>query len=57
MSSFNRFATFFFAILLASKGVVQLSGFVSSQVDINKAVQVARSVPGVVSVKNALRLK
>jgi hyperosmotically inducible protein len=39
------------------KGVVQLSGFVSSQADINKAVEVARSVPGVTSVKNAMRLK
>jgi len=39
------------------KGVVQLSGFVSSQADINKAVEVARSVPGVKSVKNAMRLK
>ena len=103
MRSFNRFATFFFAIVLASvlgcasttkqegtgeyvddtvlttkvkaaifnepslksaeinvetfKGVVQLSGFVSSQANIDKAVQVARSVPGVDSVKNAMRLK
>ncbi len=39
------------------KGVVQLSGFVNSQADINKAVQVTRGVPGVVSVKNAMRLK
>ena len=39
------------------KGVVQLSGFVSSQANIDKAVQVARSVPGVESVKNAMRLK
>ncbi len=103
MRSFNRFATFFFIIALASilgcastakqegtgeyvddtvltgkvkaaifnepslssaeinvetfKGVVQLSGFVNSQADINKAVQVTRGVPGVVSVKNAMRLK
>ena len=103
MRSFNRFATFFFAIVLASllgcasttkqegtgeyvddtvlttkvkaaifnepslksaeinvetfKGVVQLSGFVSSQANIDKAVQVSRSVPGVESVKNAMRLK
>jgi osmotically-inducible protein OsmY len=27
--------------------LVQLSGFVSSQANINKAVEVARSVPGV----------
>ena len=39
------------------KGVVQLSGFVSSQADINKAVEVARSVKGVVSVKNNMKLK
>ena len=39
------------------KGVVQLSGFVSSQADINKAVDVARSVKGVVSVKNNMKLK
>ena len=103
MSLFNRFATFFFVVLLASllgcastatqegageylddsvitgrvkaeifnepslksaeinvetfKGVVQLSGFVSSRADINKAVRVARGVPGVVSVKNAMQLK
>jgi osmotically-inducible protein OsmY len=39
------------------KGVVQLSGFVSSQADINKAVGVARSVGGVTSVRNDMRLK
>jgi osmotically-inducible protein OsmY len=39
------------------KGVVQLSGFVSSRADINKAVEVARSVKGVESVKNDMRLK
>ena len=39
------------------KGVVQLSGFVNSQADINKAVSVARNVKGVVSVKNDMRLK
>lgn len=39
------------------KGVVQLSGFVSSQADINKAVEVARSVKGVISVKNDMRIK
>jgi osmotically-inducible protein OsmY len=39
------------------KGVVQLSGFVDSQADINKAVEVSRSVKGVVSVKNAMRVK
>ncbi len=39
------------------KGVVQLSGFVSTQADINRAVQVTRSVKGVESVKNDMRLK
>jgi len=39
------------------KGVVQLSGFVSSQADISKAVEVARAVGGVKSVKNDMRLK
>ena len=103
MTLSNRFATLFFALLLASllgcastskqegtgeyvddtvittkvkaaifneptlksteinvetfKGVVQLSGFVSSQADINKAVAVARSVKGVTSVKNDMRVK
>ena len=103
MPLFNRFATFFFAILLASllgcastskqegtgeyiddtvittkvkaavlnepslksaeinvetfKGVVQLSGFVSSQSDIDKTVEVSRGVKGVKSVKNDMRVK
>jgi osmotically-inducible protein OsmY len=39
------------------KGVVQLSGFVRSQADIDKAVKVARGVAGVKSVKNDMRLK
>ena len=39
------------------KGVVQLSGFVSSEADINKAVDIARSVKGVKSVKNDMRVK
>ncbi len=39
------------------KGVVQLSGFVNSQADINKAVAVARGVHGVISVKNDMRHK
>lgn len=39
------------------KGVVQLSGFVSSQAAINKAAEVARGVSGVKSVKNDMRLK
>ncbi len=39
------------------KGVVQLSGFVSSQAEINKAVSLARGVGGVTSVKNDMRLR
>ena len=39
------------------KGVVQLSGFVRSQADMNKAVQVARGIAGVKSVKNDMRIK
>ncbi len=104
MRRFNRFATFFFTILLLAsflgcastskqegtgeyvddtvittkvktaifndpnlksseinietfKGVVQLSGFVSSRADINRAVEVARGIAGVKSVKNDMRVK
>ena len=39
------------------KGIVQLSGFVNSRSDISRAVEVARSVKGVKSVKNDMRLK
>lgn len=39
------------------KGAVQMSGFVNSQADINKAVELARGVKGVASVKNDMRLK
>lgn len=39
------------------KGVVQLSGFVSTKAEIDKAIEVARSVSGVKSVKNDIRLK
>ena len=99
----NRFATFIFAILLASllgcagtstkegtgeyvddtvittkvktaifnepslksaqinvetfKGVVQLTGFVSSQANIDRAVQVTRGVGGVTSVRNDMRVR
>ena len=34
-----------------------MSGFVNSSADINKAVEVARGVNGVKSVKNDMRLK
>ena len=39
------------------KGVVQLSGFVSSQAAANKAVELTRAVKGVSSVKNDMRVK
>ena len=39
------------------KGVVQLSGFVKSQAEIDKAVQVARGATGVKSVKSDVRIK
>jgi hyperosmotically inducible protein len=39
------------------KGVVQLSGFVSSKAAESKAVEVARTVGGVKSVKNDMRVK
>ena len=39
------------------KGVVQLSGFVSSRDDIKGAVRVASAVNGVKSVTNAMQLK
>jgi len=39
------------------KGVVQLSGFVTSQDNINVAVNTAKGVHGVTSVKNDMRIK
>ncbi len=39
------------------KGTVQLSGFVDSQQAVNRAGEIARSVEGVESVKNNLRVK
>lgn len=39
------------------KGVVQLSGFVSSQSDINRAVEIASAVDGVKSVQDDMQLK
>lgn len=38
-------------------GVVQLSGFVSSQADIDRAVKLTRGVGGVQSVKNDMLVK
>lgn len=39
------------------KGTVQLSGFVRSRADMDKAVEIARGVGGVKSVKSDMRLK
>jgi len=39
------------------KGVVQLSGFVSSQAAANKAMELARGISGVKGVTNDMRLK
>jgi osmotically-inducible protein OsmY len=39
------------------KGVVQLSGFVRSQADIDRALEIARHVRGVRQVDNDMRLK
>ena len=39
------------------KGVVQLSGFVKSEAERQKAVQLARSVGGVKDIKDDIRLK
>lgn len=39
------------------KGAVQLSGFVNSQADIDKAVEIVQKVKGVKSVKNDMQLK
>lgn len=39
------------------KGVVQLSGFVSTRANIDKAVVLAKNVNGVKSVKNDMRVK
>jgi osmotically-inducible protein OsmY len=39
------------------KGSVQLSGFVSSQANINRAAELARAVSGVTRVRNDMRLR
>lgn len=39
------------------KGIVQLSGFVGTVADQRKALELARKVPGVKSVKDDMRLK
>ena len=39
------------------KGVVQLSGFVSSEAAMARAVEIARGIDGVTSVKNDMRIR
>lgn len=39
------------------KGVVQLSGFVNSRADIDRAVQIVRGIGGVKSVRNTMRVR
>ena len=39
------------------KGVVQLTGFVTSNANISKAVELTNGVKGVKSVRNDMRLK
>ena len=39
------------------RGVVQLSGFVSSQVEIERAIMIAKGVGGVTEVQNKMSLK
>ncbi|GAA4343054.1 BON domain-containing protein [Pigmentiphaga soli] len=39
------------------RGTVQLSGFVDNSAQISRAVEIARNIEGVKSVKNDLRLK
>jgi osmotically-inducible protein OsmY len=39
------------------KGIVQLSGFVSTRTDIDRAIKLANNVDGVKSVKNDMQLK
>jgi osmotically-inducible protein OsmY len=40
-----------------NKGIVQLSGFANNQNEISRAVELARGIKGVKSVKNDIRLK
>ncbi|MGV2935208.1 BON domain-containing protein [Providencia sp. AGC89] len=39
------------------KGQVQLSGFVNSQADVNKAIETTRKVAGVQSVINSMKIR
>ncbi len=43
--------------VVTSKGEAQLSGFVDSQVQIDRATELARAVPGVKSVSNGMSVK
>ena len=43
--------------VITQNGIVQLSGFVTSSVQVDQAVEVAHAVEGVKDVKNDLRLK
>ena len=40
-----------------NKGVVQLSGFANNPAEVSRAVELARGIKGVKSVKNDIRLK
>ena len=40
-----------------NKGVVQLSGFANNPAEVQRAVELARGIKGVKSVKNDIRLK
>jgi osmotically-inducible protein OsmY len=39
------------------KGMVQSSGFVCSRTDINKVAELARSINGIKTIKNDMRMK
>lgn len=43
--------------VITRKGEVQLSGFVNSQAQIDRAVQISKAVEGVVSVNNEMKIK
>ncbi|MCE7913477.1 MAG: BON domain-containing protein [Nitrosomonas sp. PRO4] len=38
------------------KGIVELSGYVSSRDDMDRAIAIARTIPGIKSVKNDMQL-
>ena len=41
----------------SNEGIVQLSGFANSALEVNRAAEIARKVPGVKDVKNDIILK